>query len=168
MGTGKSEVGKHVAKQLGRKFIDTDDLIEREEGMPIAQIFSQKGEPYFRELEKQMVIRVCAEGNAVIATGGGTIMNEENANRLKASGTVICLTATPEIILKRVRRDATRPLLQGGEPLTKIQTLLAARAETYARADVTIDTSRLNVNEVVQAVLTVAEKEQSGKHILSI
>jgi len=168
MGTGKSEVGRHVAKQLGRKFIDTDDLIEREEEMPIAQIFSQKGEPYFRELEKQMVIRVCAEGNAVIATGGGTIVNEENANRLKASGTVICLTATPEIILKRVRRDATRPLLQGGEPLTKIQTLLAARAEAYARADITIDTSRLNVNEVVQAVLTVAEKEQSGKHILSI
>lgn len=168
MGTGKSEVGRHVAKQLGRKFIDTDDLIEREEGMPIAQIFSQKGEPYFRELEKQMVVRVCAEGNVVIATGGGTMVNEENANRLKASGTVICLTATPEIILKRVRKDATRPLLQGGEPLTKIQTLLAARAEAYARADVTIDTSRLSVNEVVQAVLTVTEKEQSGKHIVSI
>lgn len=168
MGTGKSEVGKHVARQLGRKFIDTDDLIEREEGMPVAQIFSQKGEPYFRELEKQVVVRVCAEGNAVIATGGGTIVNKENADRLKGCGTVICLTATPEIILKRVRRDATRPLLQGGKPLIKIRTLLTARAEAYARADVTIDTSRLSINEVVQTVLAIAAKEQSGRHLVAI
>src|SRR5712691_2151987 len=105
MGTGKSEVGKKLAARLDRKFIDTDALVEQEEGMSIAQLFADKGEPYFREREKRMVARVCQEGGVVIATGGGTMVNEENAAQLQASGTVLCLTATPEVILNRVQKD---------------------------------------------------------------
>ncbi len=160
MGTGKSEVGKQLAARLNRRFVDTDELIEQEEGMSIAQLFAEKGEGYFREREKQMVARVCQEEGVVIATGGGAIINEENSTRMKASGVVICLTATPEVIFQRVQTDETRPLLRGGEPQTRIRTLLSARAEAYAKADVTIDTSHMSVNEVVQAVLGVWEKAE--------
>ena len=160
MGTGKSGVGKQLAARLNRRFIDTDELIEQIEKMSIAQIFAVKGEPYFREREKQMIAEVCQENGVVIATGGGAIVNEENAIRMKASGTVICLMATPEVILQRIQKDETRPLLQGGDPQAKIRTLLSARADSYARADVTIDTSCLDVDEVVQAVLKVSEETE--------
>ncbi len=160
MGTGKSEVGKKLAARLDRKFIDTDALVEQEEGRSIAQLFADKGEPYFREREKRMVARACQEGGVVIATGGGTMVNEENAAQLKASSTVICLTATPEVILNRVQKDETRPLLQSDDPLARIRTLLSVRATAYAKADVTIDTSQLSVDEVVQAALAILGKEQ--------
>jgi shikimate kinase len=153
MGTGKSTVGRKLAARLGHKFVDTDLLIEREEGTSITRIFADKGEPYFREREKQMIDRVCSEGGTVIATGGGAMMSEANVARMKGSGTVICLTATPDIILERVRKNSDRPLLQEKDPFTKIRTLLAARAEAYARADVAIDTSHLGVDEVVEAIV---------------
>ena len=153
MGTGKSEVGKQLAARLGRRFIDTDEMIEQEEGISITRLFAERGEPYFRGREKQMIARACQENDVVIATGGGAVVNEENAARMKASGTVVCLTATPDIILRRVQRDETRPLLRDREPREKIRTLLEARADAYARADVTIDTSYMSVDEVVQAVL---------------
>ncbi len=140
MGTGKSKVGKKLAARLDRKFIDTDVLVAREEGMSIAQI--------------------CLEDGVVIATGGGTMVNEENVAKLKASGTVICLSATPEVIFARVGKDDTRPLLQDDEPLARIRALLSVRAPAYAKADVTIDTSYLSVNEVVQAVLAILGKDQ--------
>jgi len=158
MGTGKSEVGRQLAARLNRRFIDTDELIEQEEGVSITRLFTERGEPYFRKREKQMIARACQENDVVIATGGGAIIDEENAARMKASGTVICLTATPDIVLRRVQRDETRPLLQGGELQEKLRTLLAARAEAYARADVTIDTSHRSVEEVVRAILGVLEK----------
>jgi shikimate kinase len=159
MGTGKSAVGKQLAARLGRKFVDTDVLIEREEGEPITRIFVEKGEPYFRELEKQVIACVCQEKGLVLATGGGAMLNEANVAQLKDSGTVICLTAAPEVILKRVRGNEDRPLLQSGDPLAKIHNLLAARVEAYAKADVTVDTSRLTVDEVVEAVLAALGKD---------
>jgi shikimate kinase len=153
MGTGKSEVGKLLAKRLQREFLDSDVLIERAAGQPIARIFAERGEPHFRELEKQVIRQVCQEQGAVIATGGGAIVNTDNASCLKESGTVICLTASPEVIVQRLQDNNDRPLLQGEEPLTKIRSLLTDRAEAYARADVVIDTSPLTPGEVVDAIL---------------
>jgi shikimate kinase len=153
MGTGKSEVGKLLAKRLQREFFDTDELIERAAGQPIARIFAEKGEPHFRELENQVIREVCQGQKSVIATGGGAIVNMDNASCLKKSGTVICLTASPEIIVQRVQGDNDRPLLQGAEPLTKIRSLLTDRAEAYARADIMIDTSALTPEKVVDAIL---------------
>ena len=153
MGTGKSEVGKLLAKRLQREFFDTDELIERAAGQPIARIFAEKGEPHFRELENQVIRQVCQGQKSVIATGGGAIVNMDNASCLKESGTVICLTASPEIIVQRVQGDNDRPLLQGAEPLTKIRSLLTDRAEAYARADIMIDTSALTPEKVVDAIL---------------
>jgi shikimate kinase len=157
MGTGKSEVGNLLAQRLQREFIDTDTMIEHVAGQPIARIFAEKGEAHFRELEKQVIRQVCEKQEVVIATGGGAIVNMDNATCLKESGTVICLTASPETIIQRVQGNNDRPLLQGEEPLTKIRSLLTARAEAYAQADITIDTSVLNPNEVVEMLLTLVK-----------
>jgi shikimate kinase len=153
MGTGKSTVGKRVAARVGGEFVDTDALIEQEEGMPISRIFAEKGEAYFRQREAHVIDRVCRGGGRVITTGGGAVADAANAARLKGSGTVVCLTARPEVILERVRGNTDRPLLRGEDPLGKIRALLAARAEAYAKADVMIDTSALAVDDVVEAVL---------------
>jgi shikimate kinase len=157
MGTGKSEVGKKLAVRLKRVFIDTDTLIEETAGTSIAQIFAERGESYFRQLERQMISQACLQSNVVIATGGGAIVDEENARQLKDSGTVICLTATPETILARVQDNSDRPLLQGDNPLEKIRILLQTRAEAYAKADLMIDTSGLAVDDVVQTVCRALE-----------
>ncbi len=153
MGTGKSRVASHLAKRLGRRFVDTDTCIEHEADMSIAQIFAAEGEAAFRQRERQAIAHACQEKKIVIATGGGAIMDGENVKTMKASGPVICLTARPEVILQRVHGDTTRPLLQGPNPLEKIQRLLADRAEAYARADITIDTSDLGLDAVVAATL---------------
>jgi len=153
MGTGKSEVGNLLAKRLQREFLDTDMLIEQATGHPIARIFAEKGETHFRELEKQVIRQVCQEQGVVIATGGGAIVSPDNATCLKASGTVICLTASPDTIARRVQQTHDRPLLQGEDPLAKIRMLLTARAAAYAQADITIDTSTLTPNEVVETIL---------------
>ena len=154
MGTGKSLVARRLAKRLGRRFVDTDSRIEHEADMPIAQLFATEGEAAFRQRERQAIARACQEKELVIATGGGAIVDGENARTMKASGPVICLTARPEVILQRVQGDTTRPLLQGPNPLENIQRLLAARAEAYARADITIDTSSLGPEAVLEATLT--------------
>lgn len=153
MGTGKSAVGNLLAQRVQREFFDTDTLIEQVAGQPIARIFVEKGETSFRELEKQVIRQVCQKHEIVIATGGGAIVDVENATCLKESGTVICLTASPETIVQRVQENNDRPLLQGEDPLTKIRSLLTARAEAYARADITIDTSSLTPGEVVEMIL---------------
>lgn len=161
MGTGKSLVASRLAKRLGRRFFDTDACIEHEADMSIAQIFATEGEAAFRQRERHVIARACQEKEMVIATGGGAIVDRENAKMMKASGPVICLAARPEVILQRVQGDTTRPLLQGPNPLEKIRRLLADRAEAYARADITIDTSSLGPDAVVEATLTALTQVDS-------
>ena len=150
MGTGKSAVARRLAKRLHRPFIDTDSWIEQAAGMSISQIFSTEGEDAFRQREKQAIVQICQKTGGVIATGGGAIVDIENASTLKASGKLVCLTARPEVILQRLQGDTARPLLQGTRPLEKIQQIMADRAEAYARADITIDTSDLGLDAVVE------------------
>lgn len=152
MGTGKSTIGRRLSQRLERRFLDTDVLIEAAAGMAIPTIFAERGEPYFRALEHEIVCRVGEDYNLVVATGGGVMVNDASVRKLKEHGTIVCLTATPEVIFSRVRGNADRPLLQGERPMEKIRSLLAARAEAYAKADLTVDTSLLNAEEVVEAV----------------
>ena len=147
MGTGKSLVARRLAKRLDRRFVDTDTCIE--------------GEAAFRQRERQAIARACQEKEMVIATGGGAIIDRENARIMKASGPIICLTARPEVILQRVQGDTTRLLLQEPNPLEKIQRLLVDRAEAYARADITINTSSLGPDAVVEAALTALTQADS-------
>lgn len=152
MGTGKTAVGKRLAKRLGWKFVDLDELIVAGAKMPIAKIFSERGETVFRRLERRHISRVVHGRHQVIATGGGAFVNPRNRSFLRASGTVICLTARPAVILERVSHKLRMlPMLVGAtNPLTRIKTLLAQRAPAYAQADLTIDTSHLSVDEIVE------------------
>ena len=142
MGTGKTSLGKLLAEKLGRAFVDIDQKIEQNTGLTIPQIFEQHGEKYFRELEKKVVAEISQRQGLVIATGGGTVKDEENLRLLKNSGVIICLTTEPEEIFRRTERRGERPMLDGDEDrLQTIKNLLAQRQKFYAQADYTIDTT---------------------------
>ncbi len=153
MGTGKTEVGRQLARQLGWLFVDTDLVIEQVSNTSIRQLFAEKGEVYFREQERRVIAWACQHQRHVIATGGGAIVDPVNAQRLKNSGLLVCLTATPEVIFSRVRSNTDRPLLQTEDPLATIRILMASRDGAYARAQITIDTSQQSVEQVVATVL---------------
>jgi shikimate kinase len=166
MATGKSVVGPLVARRLGWRFIDTDAIIVAREHRPIATIFSEDGEPRFRALERQVVSDLAAERRrcpqcrgalpAVIATGGGAMVDESNSAALRRTGVVICLSARPEVVAARVARArARRPkLMEGGRPLgERIRELMAERAGAYSHAHASVDTSDIPVDAVVERVI---------------
>lgn len=158
MATGKSEVGRRLARALGRPFVDTDRLVEATAGRSVAQVFAAEGEPAFRALEREAVARACAMPDAVIATGGGTLMDAESRQRLSAAGPIVCLTASPDDILRRVGEGSSRPLLAGAtDRLAKIRALLAERATLYGGATYTVDTTGLSVEQVVERVRSLVE-----------
>ena len=163
MGTGKSSVGRTLAKRLGRKFIELDSLIEQKAGKCIPDIFRQDGEIGFRELEIKTVKDVQTEKKVVIACGGGVVLNKINIDRLKESGVIIYLTASPGGILKRTSRDnLVRPLLNVEDPVARIKELLKYRKPFYERAaDITINTTRLNVDGVVGEIINTLKGNES-------
>lgn len=155
MGTGKTYTGRALAKSLGTKFIDTDVLIESEAGITIPDIFEKFGEPHFRGLEREIVKRVSQENGAVIAVGGGAIVNPDNLADLKKKGVIICLKASPEVILSRVERNSDRPLLQVEDRIGKITELLEKRAPYYEKADFTVDTDGKTPEQVAEEILEI-------------
>ncbi|MDO8579009.1 MAG: shikimate kinase [Dehalococcoidales bacterium] len=163
MGTGKSSVGRTLARRLGRKFIELDALIEQKAGKSIPEIFHHDGEIGFRELEIQTIKGIEAEKNVVIACGGGVVLNKINIDRLKEGGVIIYLKASPNVILKRTSRDnLVRPLLNVEDPVSRIQELLKFRKPFYERAaDITINTTRLNVDGVVGEIIETLKGNES-------
>ncbi len=153
MGTGKSSVGLHIAREIKGDFVDLDKLIEEKEDKTIADIFKEKGEPYFRGLEKNFLKDVANKKNQIIACGGGIVIDPDNIKLMKDNGTMICLAATPDVILERTRKSNHRPLLNVPDPLEAIQALLADRQKLYDQADITIDTSEISIKEVATRVL---------------
>ena len=149
MGTGKSVVGKKLAAKLNKDFVESDDMIEAREKMPIRDIFEKKGEPYFRRVEKEVIKEASSRKNVVISAGGGAIVDEENFNNLKNSGTLICLKASPDTILKRATDLKTRPLLNVPDPKKRIEELLKKREPYYNKANFIIDTDNLSIEQVV-------------------
>lgn len=151
MGSGKSTVGRKAAKAVEYNFLDTDALIEKEEGMTISKLFEEKGEPYFREKETETIRKLIAEpkGN-IIATGGGLPMKEGNAELLKELGTVIYLKAETDTLMKRLSGDNARPLLKNGDLRGKIETMLAIRGPVYeATADLVLQTDNMSFYEII-------------------
>ena len=156
--TGKSSVGRAVARKLGWSFVDTDDLIVEEAGRPIDEIFSKDGEPRFRELESRAVRRACEGSEQVIATGGGAVMDPASRQSMADSGIIVLLEASPETIRRRQeesqRRQAVRrPLLTSEDPLGSIVKLKGERQASYAIAQWTVHTDDLPLGRVVQEVL---------------
>ena len=153
MGTGKSEVGKRLARALNRKFTDIDAVIEKESGMKITEIFEKKGEPYFRDLETEAIRRASFYDKAVIACGGGAVLRPDNMELLEKNGVVVCLNAGPEKIHERLKGNDTRPLLKVKEPLEKIKEILDSRRKFYARCSISVDTTNLSPDEIVREIL---------------
>ena len=153
MGTGKSSVARLLASQLRFAVLDTDEMIERQSGKTIAEIFSSEGEPAFRKYEAQVVAELAARDRTIIATGGGVGANPAHLDSLKQHALVVCLWASPEKIWERVREHGHRPLLQGPDPQAKIRELLAAREPIYKQADVLLNTQVRSVKEVAQQVM---------------
>jgi shikimate kinase len=162
MGTGKTAVGREIARRLGRTFVDTDALIVESAGQSITDIFAQAGEPRFRELERAAIAHACTLVDAVVATGGGAMLDRENRERMKKAGIVVCLQATEDVIMERVGGDATRPLLQGGDARDRLRTLAAQRADAYAAADHHVDTSGRSVAEVAETVVALLPAAGGG------
>ena len=162
MGVGKTSLGKLLALKLGRSFIDLDEKIERDSGLTIPKIFETYGEKYFRELEKAAVKDVSTRRNIVIATGGGTVKDEENLQLLKNSGVLICLTTEPEEIFRRTARQGERPVLDGGgnERLETIKKLLAEREQFYSQADFQIDTTDWSPLQIVNKICDILKLQR--------
>ena len=165
MGTGKTSTGQILAGKIGCAFVDADKSIEQEYEMSISDIFITRGESWFRSVEHQMLKRLAARKNTVIATGGGAVENPKNIEILKENCTVVCLTATPECILGRTGRTDDRPLLMKlseDEKLAKIKELLQKRESMYAIADYTVDTTDLSPLQVADDIAKHVAKRRGG------
>ena len=155
MGTGKTVVGKALAEKLGKEFIELDALIERKAGKTIPQIFRQDGEIGFRSIEIEVAREASGRKNAVIACGGGIVLNQINIDRLKQKGVVVYLRASPEVVLRRTAEGGNqRPLLAVADPGTRVRELLGQRRPFYERAaDISVNTSALSIERVAETVI---------------
>jgi len=163
-GTGKSRSGRSVARRLGWRFVDTDQIIERREGMGIPDIFAERGEEHFRRLEREVLKDVAAQSRQVISTGGGMPVSAENRALMGESGLRVRLTASAETIHRRLARSkrpgrdgVVRPLLGARAPLARVRELLAEREAAYAESDVTVDTERNRPTEVIDRIVELWE-----------
>ena len=152
MGTGKTCVGRIVAEQLGREFIDLDALIESREGMSVRAIFETRGEAYFRAREAEVCAELGARANLVIATGGGALVDPRNRVAFERAF-VICLDAAPDAILARLSDAQDRPLLASADPRARIEDLLNERREAYVQIARHVDTTDKTINQVAEEIL---------------
>jgi shikimate kinase len=157
MGTGKSTVGRLLAERLGWDLVDTDHYIEKQEGMTIPELFRTKGEAYFRDAETRAIRDIMGRTKQVVATGGGSVLAEENRTCMKLNGYVVALTASVETIILRVGGDSNRPLLQG-KASEAVPQLLERRRHAYDFADLRIATDRLRIEHIAQRLLEAYHK----------
>jgi shikimate kinase len=157
MGTGKSTVGKLLAECLQRPLVDTDALIIELAGMPISMIFAEQGEPRFREIERQVCLEVATTRDAVVATGGGALLDSTTREAFLAEGVVVLLTCEPGALLARLEESARlglRPLL-GDDFATQVEHMLAAREPVYNSVALQVDTTHIGPEETAERVLTL-------------
>jgi shikimate kinase len=152
-GSGKTTVGQGVATALGRPFLDLDREIERREGMTVAQIFGERGEYAFRQLERGITEELKELGGMILSPGGGWIASPENVLLLRPPAHFIYLRVRLETAIKRLGPErATRPLLVRPDPLGELRRLFEARKAAYEAADPTVDTDRMGVPQVIDAI----------------
>jgi shikimate kinase len=139
MGAGKSTIGRRLARRIGRRFVDSDEEIERAAACSISDIFAIHGEPIFRDLEQRVIFRLLDEEHLVLATGGGAWMQETIRKQIKKRALSVWLRADLDVLLERVERRNHRPLLETGDKRAILERLLQERYPIYAQADLTID-----------------------------
>jgi len=158
MGTGKSTVGKKLAKKSSQQFYDCDHEIEDRTGASINLIFEIEGEEGFRKRETRLLDELTSMSNIVLATGGGAVLDKENRTLLSARGLVVYLKSDINQLLKRTSRDVKRPLLQNAEPEAVLRELLEIRGPLYEEvADLVIDTAELSINDIIAQIMSVEQ-----------
>ncbi|MBI5903197.1 MAG: shikimate kinase [Deltaproteobacteria bacterium] len=166
MGTGKSTIGRVLSRETGLKFMDLDELIEREAGMAIKDIFRERGEGCFRDMESGVIRRLTQGefGNGlIVSTGGGAVVRKENRDALRSWGTVVCLSSTVDEILRRVENRDDRPLLNTVEKKEAIERLLKEREEAYGDCDLVVDTASVSLKEAVRAIKNFVEERTKNR-----
>ncbi len=166
-GSGKSAVGSKLAARLKRRFVDTDDLIEERQKIPIIDIVKSHGWDHFRKLEKSIIEEISKDDHLIIAPGGGAVVDPDNVKTLRKNGFIIWLKANRQTLLKRINQDprtnTQRPTLTGKGGLKEIEETISQREPFYEKAsEIQIDTSMLAVEAVVDGILAVL-KEKTGR-----
>jgi shikimate kinase len=157
-GSGKSTVGRQLARRLDLPFIDSDHEIEQRLGCPIREFFEREGEGAFRDIEESLIEELAQRPTGVLATGGGAVLRPANRQRLHQAGQVIYLRSTPEELFRRVRHDSNRPLLQVADPMRRLRSLYEERDPLYRETcHFTIDTGRPSVSTLVNMILMQLE-----------
>jgi len=162
MGAGKSTIGRRLAARLNLPFVDADAEIEAAAGMTIPEIFELHGEPHFRDGEARVIARLLEGGPAVLATGGGSFMREETRRRIGEKAVSIWLKADTDIIMRRVKRRADRPLLQTTDPAATVSRLLSEREPVYQRADITIASRDVPHDKIVDECIDALRVRLAG------
>ncbi len=153
MGVGKSAVGRELALRLGRRFIDLDAHVERAAGAAVATVFARRGEKAFRRLERAALARVARRSGAVVALGGGALLDARNRALVARTGTLVRLTCARAELVRRLRpQRARRPLLAAGSLGARVAALLKARRGAYAGADLTVSTTGLTTERVAARI----------------
>jgi len=163
MGVGKSTIGRRLALRLKLPFVDADTEIEAAAGMTIPEIFEHHGEPHFRDGEARVIARLLDSGPIVLATGGGAFMREETRSRIAAKAISVWLKADHDVIMRRVRRRADRPLLQTADPEGTVSRLLTEREPVYAKADLTIASRDVPHDKIVEECIETLRAHLCGE-----
>ena len=161
MGTGKTTIGRAVANRLGYQLLDSDHEIERNEDATVAEIFADKGEPYFRARERAFIDSGHPLSGTVVACGGGLVVQDGMLARLQSRGVVVCLHASLDTILQRTSTNRNRPLLHVEDPMVRLRELYAAREPIYRRAGVVILTDHRPASDIISHVLRVYRRESA-------
>jgi len=162
MGCGKSSVGKRLAVKLSQPFVDADEEIEKAAGKTINDIFSDHGETHFRDGERKVIARLLANGPQVLATGGGAYMNAETRAKIHEGGIAVWLKAELPVLMRRVLKRDTRPLLRNGNPEATMKALIEARYPVYATSTITVE-SRDEPHDVIVGEIV----QRLAHHLLS-
>jgi len=160
MGTGKTAVGRELAKMNKWQFLDLDEFIEDAQHKSVSEIFAKSGEAYFRDLEKSALDGVSRKNDCVVSCGGGIVLDQGNINVMKSTGSMVCLTASVDEIIRRTSGRVNRPLLNVPDPKEKVEYLLKVRAPYYDRADIIIDTTQAPIDEIAKKILAAIEQKK--------
>ncbi len=157
-GSGKSTIGRQLARRLGIRFVDSDQVIELRIGCSIREFFEREGEAAFRDLEEELIDELTQQGACVLSTGGGAILREANRRRLRERTLSVYLHSAPEEVFRRLRNDQNRPLLQVSDPLARLKELYAVRDPLYRETSrFVIETGRPSVSTLVNTILMQLE-----------
>lgn len=172
MATGKTTIGRELARLMGRKFVDVDQEIERRFELTVAEIFAQHGEKTFRQAEEDVALELAAETNRIIATGGGTILNPKIFETFETTGMLVCLYTQQDDLVNRIQRTDKRPLMKGqseDQVRERVERMLEERSAVYNKVPVRIDTTNLtplSAAKKIHDVVSVGSRVQKVRDAL--